>query len=412
MWIQKFWLLRKPICIWQIRKLSKKIPRKEREAHIYLTWSTGSGKSSLLEQLIYYDWMHYISKNEQTTIVIDPHWDTVEKIRKFNLAKKYIDTYVYIDPRLSKWNTPTINPLECWSNDANEIEVKANQLVRAIQEMIPEAKLTNYMRAILKPCIYVLLTLKTCTFENLQEFMWDENEHRVSHWRKSTVQSYRKFFQTEFNKPIYKRTKQSIYTKIQSLLNSQVFYQLTCWRSTIDLEQQIRKGKLILLNLSKWKLGEEVTESIGRLLIAQVKSIALLRANLPKNLRKPIYLVIDEADTFIKWDSLNVILKETRKYGLHLCLATQSIVSWKEQEKLKRNLINQTNVKIIGRNGTPTLKALSQETMISIKELQKFWFYKPIIQLSIKPEEWVEDFPINLQEGIMNKHYPRPKTFI
>jgi len=53
----------------------------------------------------------------------------------------------------------------------------------------------------------------------------------------------------------------------------------------------------------------------------------LKRANLPHSLRKPIYLIIDEADTFIKGDSLNVILKETRKYGLHLIVITQSLIS-------------------------------------------------------------------------------------
>lgn len=47
-------------------------------------------------------------------------------------------------------------------------------------------------------------------------------------------------------------------------------------------------------------MGEEVAETLGRLFIAQIKRIALSRANLPPHLRKQIYLVIEEADTFIK----------------------------------------------------------------------------------------------------------------
>jgi len=97
---------------------------------------------------------------------------------------------------------------------------------------------------------------------------------------------------------------------------------------------------------------------------------------MPRHLRKPIYLIIDEADTFVKGNSLNVILQETRKFWLHLILITQNIVSGKEQEKLKRNLINNTNIKVIGTNGLSTLRALSNETWIPIKELQRLSFHQ------------------------------------
>lgn len=110
-------------------------------------------------------------KDKCTIIVLDPHGDTVEKIRKFNLAKKYFESHIYIDPTLSKGHTPTINPLECWDKKLLDIEIKSNQLVRAIEEMIPDVKLSNHMRAILKPCIFVLLTLHTSTFEDLQELL-------------------------------------------------------------------------------------------------------------------------------------------------------------------------------------------------------------------------------------------------
>jgi type IV secretory pathway TraG/TraD family ATPase VirD4 len=74
-------------------------------------------------------------------------------------------------------------------------------------------------------------------------------------------------------------------------------------------------------------LGEEVSETFGRLIIAQLQSIAIRRSKLPPSMRKKIYLVIDEADTFLSGNSLNVILKETRKYGLHLILCTQNLIA-------------------------------------------------------------------------------------
>lgn len=95
-----------------------------------------------------------------------------------------------------------------------------------------------------------------------------------------------------------------------------------------------------------------------------VQSIAIKRAKLSPFMRKKIYLVIDEADTFLSGDSLNIILKETRKYGLHLVLCTQNLVTGRNQEQLKRNLLNNTNVKVIGANGVSTLKPLAKETGI------------------------------------------------
>lgn len=66
-----------------------------------------------------------------------------------------------------------------------------------------------------------------------------------------------------------------------------------------------------MFNLSKGLVGEDVCETIGRLIIAQLKQIALSKANIPSYLRKPIFLLIDESDTFItKNDSLNIILQE------------------------------------------------------------------------------------------------------
>lgn len=75
--------------------------------------------------------------------------------------------------------TPTINPLECWENDPELIEVHAQHLVRAFEEILQDTKLTNYMRAILKPCIYVLLTLHDCNLKDLQTFLRGNNKRFI-----------------------------------------------------------------------------------------------------------------------------------------------------------------------------------------------------------------------------------------
>ena len=454
--LQVFWLRWKWIARLEVIRIWKKIPDKEVRHHVYVTWKTWAWKSALIEQRVYYQWWKSRKTKDRTIIFLDPHGDSVEKIRKFDLAKKYFWRCVYIDPTLSKWNTPTINPLQCWETNSLDIEIQANQLVMAIQEMIPDARLTNFMKAILKPVIYVLLSLHTCSLRDIQDFMKAEEWERIEHGKRCKVETYASFFRNERNNPMYLRSKQSVYTKIQSLMNSQVFYHMTVGESTINLEQAMRSGKIILFNLSKWKIGEEISETLGKFIIAQVKSFALQRAHLPIHLRTPIYLIIDEADTFIfKGESVDTVLKEARKFGLHLITITQNLVAGKWQASLKRNLMNNTNVKIISNNWLSTLKPLAQETGISLKDLQalnfhEFWirygahikkkiktkevfrgrsplllrrnevtsmthkmvketgYYKPILKPSSRPD-WILDFPMNSQDQLYQEHYPKPK---
>lgn len=431
-----------------------KVPKHEMKAHSYLTGKTGSWKSSLIAQWVYHLWKASNKDKNIALIVIDPHGDMVHTMRKFDLMRDDRKRLIYVDPMLWKDYTPTLNPLECWETNPIHIEIRANQLMRVFEEMIPDAKLSNYMKAVLKPCLYVLLKLHTCSLHDLQEFLTNEESIFIERGKNCGIRSYQEFFRWEFHNPIYLRTKQSIYTKIQSLLNQQVFSNLVTGKSTIDLERAMRQGKIVLFNLSKWKIGEEVAETFWRFIIAQVKSIAFQRAKLPKHLRKPTYLFIDEADTFIKGNSLNVILTESRKYGIHLILSTQNIVYGKGNEKLKRNLLNNTNVKIIGANGHTTLKVFALDTGIPIKDLQKlsfhefrlaygskhrkrikikdvFWrgspllmkkwevlsqthrllkesgYYKPILPAKSYPEEWMDSLPISYREQVEKERFPR-----
>lgn len=449
-WLRWKWISRRTV-LW----LAKMIPDRELKTHCYITGKTWSGKSSLVEQLIYALWWKSRKTEDRTIVVLDPHGDTVQRIRKFDLAKKYFKRHIYIDPVLAKWHTPVLNPLECHSKDSLDIEIQANQLLRAIQEMIPDAKLSNFMRAILKPCLYVLLSKQDTNLTDLQEMLTQEEGRRVDLGKQCEVLAYAQFFATERNDPMYLRTKQSLYTKLQSLLNSQIFYHMTLWPSTIQLPRALQQGKILLFNLSKGRMGEEVTETLGRLLIAQIKSFALQRAGIPAHIRKPIYLIIDEADTFISWDSLNVILKETRKYGLHLILISQNIVSGVGHMKLRRNLLNNTNVKVIWANWLSTLKALANETGIKLKTLQFLWFhqfrirygayyrkliktkdtlwrksplllrkgqvtkqthkmvyetgyYRPRLTRTSSPDR-IRDMPQNRQDKLARQHYPSPK---
>ena len=196
--------------------------------------------------------------------------------------------------------TPTINPLSVLDVTTDTVEMHAQALSLVFEELIPDSKLSTYMRTVLQPCLSTLLLTKSASLSDLQSMMTKNDSNRwIELGKHSQIPSHRKFFQDEFMNGMYDFTKNSLFTKLQSLLNSPTFSNRVTGIDTINLERCVRTGKIVLFNLSKGKYGEEVSATLGRFIIAKLKTIALQRASLPEYLRKPIYLVIDEADTFL-----------------------------------------------------------------------------------------------------------------
>ena len=166
-------------------------------------------------------------KRDAGLVLIDPHGDCADSVRKFyhNFNNNRI---AYIDPFLREGMTPSINPFELQHTDEQTIELATSQLVDVFQELIPDALLSNQMRALLVPCISTLLRCRDASLEDLQNFLRPgKNEEWLKIGRNSPIHSHRKFFNEDFNNPIYRATKQSILVKVQSLLNSRIFYNLT-----------------------------------------------------------------------------------------------------------------------------------------------------------------------------------------
>lgn len=207
---------------------------------------------------------------------------------------------MYIDPFLKEGMTPTINPLELRNRDEHAIELATQQLVGVFQELIPDAMLSNQMRALLSPCVATLLRTHGCSLEDLQSFLrTGKNDLRVKMGEGSPIKSHSKFFSEDFHNSIYNSTKSSILVKIQSLLNSRIFYNLVTGISTINLERLLNQGKVIIFNLAKGKIGDEASQAYGRFIIAQLQCLAQRRASMPPQFRKPVYLIVDECHNYL-----------------------------------------------------------------------------------------------------------------
>jgi len=411
------------------------------ERHAYITGMTGSGKSELIKLLVYglsfnkipfkTNILQIFSKNKlkknKSIVVIDPHGDLAEQISKWKefTNKENFENLVYIDPFLDKEYIPVLNPFDIKDKSETNIDILAQELTKVFQELIKDSKLTLQMETLLNPCISTLLRRKNSTLRDLQRFMNDElNKDLVEEGLNSPNPAHRDFFKYAFYNKTYTPTKQSIFTKIQSLLNSKIFHNLVIGKSTIDLEKLINEKKIIIFNLSKGKLGTDTSEAFGRLIIALLNFIALKRADIPEDRRIRTFLFIDEFQNYIS-KSIETTLTENRKYKLFMVLS-QQILGQGMNTQMKNIILSNTFVKFIGMNALNTLKALSNETGIELEKLQnldKGEFYtkignKPAFKFktatfllgnknSMKQKEWEK-----LKKFLLENYYQKPNNNI
>lgn len=124
-----------------------------------------------MEQVIYAHWARTQKKQDEAIVLVDPHGDTYATVKKFDLALDDPERVICIDPTLKEGHTVTINPLELRSWSLRDIEITTQSLVGVFEELIPDARMSNYMRALLNPCIATLLSLKTASITDLKDFM-------------------------------------------------------------------------------------------------------------------------------------------------------------------------------------------------------------------------------------------------
>ena len=91
-------------------------------------------------------------------------------------------------------------------------------------------------------------------------------------------------------------------------------------QSTLDIRHAMDTGKIILVNLSKGKLGEDNSAFLGSMLVTKFQLDAMSRADVPESERKDFYLYVDEFQNFAT-EPFATILSEARKYRLNLTMA-------------------------------------------------------------------------------------------
>jgi hypothetical protein len=371
----------------------------DRLRHMYLIGKTGTGKSTLFETMISQD-----IYNGYGVGVIDPHGELVEKVLDY-IPDDRIKDVILIDP--SDVDRPIgINLLEL--DDPDQKNLMASALLSSIKQHF-DYSWGPRLEYLLNYCILTLLEVQGTTILSITKLFEDKNYRNfILHQVKDPV--VLKFWNEEFvnmasNARLVTEAVAPIQNKINRFLSSTTIRNILCQKkSTVSFWDAMNDGKIILMNLSKGKIGKDNANLLGALLVSRIQFMALRRAKLSPNERRPFYLYVDEFQNFAS-DTFEEILSESRKYGLGLYL-THQFTAQLPDDLLKAVFGNIGTIATFGL-GAPDAKVLENEfspyfDQQDILSLQRFHIYiklmidgatsLPFSAEILKP--WIDDMGI------------------
>ena len=306
-----------PFAITDYRDIRKRfgIKNKNREGHMYIVGKTGTGKSTLIENMVISD-----IKKGKGLALIDPHGDLAEDILRF-IPKRRIKDVVYFNPADIEYPTP-FNPLEKVS--LNKYHLVASGIISCFKKIWPDFWGPR-LEHILRHSLLSLLELPKATLLDVPKLLVNK-EFRSSVLPKVKNQQVKDFWLFEFEKySAWLRSEaiSPILNKIGQFLASTPIRNIVGQReNTFDLRKVMDEGKILICNLSKGEIGEGSSSLLGAMMVTKIQLAALSRADLKEKKRRPFYLYVDEIHNFLTL-SFADILSEARKYGLNLILSHQ-----------------------------------------------------------------------------------------
>ncbi|PIR43955.1 hypothetical protein COV23_02465 [Candidatus Wolfebacteria bacterium CG10_big_fil_rev_8_21_14_0_10_31_9] len=291
------------------------IKRKDRRRHFYVIGKSGVGKTKLMELLIRQDVAY-----GHGMCLIDPHGDVIEETLNF-IPKERIKDVVVIDPADAEFPA-SFNPL---LNVAPELK---HQVTMGLIEVLKKqfgANWTPRLEHVFRFTCLALLDYPDATMQGMIKMLTDRNYRQkvVEYIQDEMV---KRFWAIEFADWSEKFDTDAIIPLVnklgQFLSNPSLRYIFGQTENKIDIEEIMNNQKILLINLSKGRLGEENSAFFGSMFITKIYQAGMARASMAEKDRKDFYLYVDEFQNVVTDTFIN-ILSEARKYGIALMMAHQ-----------------------------------------------------------------------------------------
>lgn len=291
------------------------IRQADRLSHMYVIGKTGVGKSTMLETLAWQDF-----EAGRGFALVDPHGDLVEELAS-RMIQAGSDRVTYLNAA-DPWQPFGYNPLRRVRDD--KIPLAVSGLLETLKKIWPDAWGVR-MEHVLRNTLYALLERDGSTLPDILALYTDE-KYRKEVVRGIKNEVVKRFWTDEFeNYPARIRAEACapIQNKLGALLSDPTLHRILV-APTIDLHfrKLMDEGQILLVNVSKGRLGEQSALVLGSLIVSTIGLAAFSRAETSTDARQPFILYLDEFHNFTTL-MLASMMSELRKYGVSLVLAHQ-----------------------------------------------------------------------------------------
>jgi hypothetical protein len=331
--------------------------REDRMRHVYVIGQTGTGKTTILKNMIAQD-----IKNGDGCCFIDPHGTDIQDILSY-VPKERIDDVIYFDPA-STARPMGLNMLEYDPKYPEQKTFVINELMGIFNKLFTKESMGPMFDQYFKNSAFLAMDNPEAhaTLLDITRILG------VKEYRDSLLVTCKNPIVKEFWANAEKTTGDQsianfvpyITSKFDNFISNDIMRPVVLQEvSAFNFREIMDNKKILLVNLSKGRLGDINANLIGLLLVGKIQMAALSRVDMYGQKMNDFYLYIDEFQN-VTTDSIASILSEARKYRLSLTVAHQYI------SQLEENIKNA----VFGNVGSMAVYRISTEDATFIE--QKF----------------------------------------
>ena len=302
------------------------IRNEDRARHMYVIGKTGMGKSTMLENMAIQD-----IRNGEGMAFIDPHGSTADRIMEYVPVHRIKDV-VYFAPFDLDYPL-AFNIMEDVGYDKRHLVVSG--LLSAFRKIWVDAWSAR-MEYILSNTLMALLEYDGATLLDVNRMLINK-AFRKKVVEKITDPIVKSFWVEEFANYTDRYTQDAtpaIQNKVGQFTSNPLIRNIVGQpKSSFDFRRLMDEKKIVIINLSKGRVGEVNTNLLGSMIVTKIYLAAMSRADVPADVMRnlpPFYLYVDEFQNFAN-ESFSDILSEARKYKLRLIIAHQYVEQMEEE---------------------------------------------------------------------------------
>jgi len=320
-----------------------------RDSHVMLLGSSGSGKTNLIEHLISHDLLRSMGDdlNERyTVVVVDSQRQLIPKLANIDIPPEFV---TYLNPQ---WDMG-INLFDVdYGSLAEGVEKetatnRAVGLIRFVLEGALEGRMTDRQRTMFDYAIQLVITIPGGNMLTFLDLLRDKGVEKYAEYVEKFDPITQEFFENDWGSPDYRKTRDAIRARLLTLIKNPTFRRIfSATKNNFRVYDELKNRALILLDTDKPLLDQEGSSFLGRLYVAMIMQAAYRRFENRGHVYHPVHLYIDEAHEVFD-ERIAEMLEQARKANIGLLLSHQTISQIRKSRLDPATVIGNTATKLV-----------------------------------------------------------------